>query len=134
MDELRQSGRGRAARAGAMQDLLPWRYWPSRVLDLNSFGGVSPRWAVANLYGPERNLPSVFLGALQDDLARAVRSGPWAIAREADGNLYVYGANHFKVDESLTEDQRKRIRQLVYEGMSARLAQAEVLGEEVFEL
>jgi hypothetical protein len=117
-----------------MQDLLPWRYWPSRVLDLNSFGSVSPRWAVANLYGPERNLPSVFLGALQDALARAVRSGPWAIAREADGNLYVYGANHFKVDESLTEDQRKRIRQLAYEGMSARLARAEVLGEEVFEL
>ena len=56
----------------------------------------------------------------------------WAIAREADGNLYVYGANHFKVDESLTEDQRKRIRQLTYEGISARLARAEVLGEEVF--
>jgi hypothetical protein len=155
VDRLRQSGRGRAARAGAMQDLVPRRYRPSGGLDLNFFGGLSPRWAVANLYGllatkipakdifdrgahlllePERNLPSVFLGALQDDLARAVRSGPWAIAREADGNLYVYGANHFKVDESLTEDQRKRIRQLVYEGMSARLARAEVLGEEVFEL
>ena len=136
-----------------MQDLVPWRCRPSGGLDLNFFGGLSPRWTVANLYGllatkilaqdildrgahlllePERNLPSVFLVALQDDLARAVRSGPWAIACEADGNLYVYGANHFKVDESLTEDQRKRIRQLVYEGMSARLARAEVLGEEVF--
>src|SRR5918997_4522034 len=88
-DELRQSGRGRAARAGAMQDLVPRRYRPSGGLDLNSFGGLPPRWAVANLYGllatkilaqdildrgahlllePERNLPGVFLGTLQDDL------------------------------------------------------------------
>ena len=72
-----------------MQDLVPWRYQPSGGLDLNSFGGLSPRWAVANLYGllatkilaqdifdrgahlllePERNFPSVFLGALQDEL------------------------------------------------------------------
>src|SRR5215218_2512774 len=34
-----------------MQDLVPWRYRPSGGLDLNSFGGLSPRWAVANLYG-----------------------------------------------------------------------------------
>src|SRR5215213_5535660 len=72
-----------------MQDLVPWRYRPSGGLDLNSFGGLSPRWAVANLYGllatkmlakdifdrgahlllePERNLLGVFLRTLQDDL------------------------------------------------------------------
>ena len=72
-----------------MQDLVPRRYQPSGGLDLNFFGGLSPRWAVASLYGllvtkilakdildrgahlllePERNLPSVFLGTLQDEL------------------------------------------------------------------
>src|SRR5215203_4463110 len=50
-DASRQSGRGRAARAAAMQDLLPRRYRPSGGLDLNFFGSLSPRWAVANLYG-----------------------------------------------------------------------------------
>src|SRR5829696_2805625 len=34
-----------------MQDLVPRRYRPSGGLDLNFFGGLSPRWAVANLYG-----------------------------------------------------------------------------------
>jgi hypothetical protein len=29
-------------RAGAMQDLVPWRYRPSEGLDLNFFGGLSP--------------------------------------------------------------------------------------------
>src|SRR5215212_1735237 len=72
-----------------MQDLVPRRYQPSGALDLNSFGDLPPRWAVANLYGllatkilakdildrgahlllePEHSLPSVFLGTLQDDL------------------------------------------------------------------
>jgi hypothetical protein len=72
-----------------MQDLVPPRCQPSGGSDLNSFGGLPPRWAVANLYGllatkipaknifdrgahlllePECNLPGVFLGTLQDDL------------------------------------------------------------------
>src|SRR5918998_6775440 len=34
-----------------MQDLVPRRYRPSGGLDLNFFGSLSPRWAVANLYG-----------------------------------------------------------------------------------
>src|SRR5918997_7139256 len=88
-DELRQSGRGRAARAGAMQDLVPRRYRPSGGLDLNFFGGLSPRWAVANLYGllatkilaqdifdrgahlllePESHIAGIIFRALEDQL------------------------------------------------------------------
>ena len=70
----------------------------------------------------ELKLAWVAKGGRTDDLARAVRSGPWELTREADGALYVY-----KVDESPTEDQRKRIRQLVSQGMKEKFARAEVL-------
>src|SRR5215216_1152879 len=42
----------------------------------------------------------------------------WAIACEADGNLYVYGANHFKVDES-----PQKISASVYASLSMRACQ-----------
>src|SRR5215208_642002 len=72
-----------------MQDLVPRRYQPSGALDLNSFGGLSPRWAVANLYGllatkifaqdifdggahlllePEGHIASIIFPALEDQL------------------------------------------------------------------
>src|SRR5215203_5690715 len=72
-----------------MQDLVPRRYLPSGGLDLNSFGGLSPRWAVANLYGllatkiltqdifdrgahlllePEGHIASIIFGTLEDQL------------------------------------------------------------------
>src|SRR5829696_654582 len=72
-----------------MQDLVPRRYRPSGGLDLNFFGGLSPRWAVANLYGllatkvlaqdifdrgahlllePEGHIVSIIFRALEDQL------------------------------------------------------------------
>src|SRR5215203_643703 len=72
-----------------MQDLVPRRYRPSGGLYLNFFGGLSPRWAVANLYGvlatkiltqdifdrgahlllePEGHIASIIFGALEDQL------------------------------------------------------------------
>src|SRR5215218_9292138 len=74
---------------GIMQDFVPRRYRPSGGLDLNFFGGLSPRWAVANLYGllatkilaqdildrgahlllePEGHIPGIIFRALEDQL------------------------------------------------------------------
>jgi hypothetical protein len=65
-------------------------------------------------------------GGRSDDLIRAVRAGPWELKREADGELCVYSGSYFEVDDDLTEVQRRRVRRLVYEGMSERLARAQV--------
>src|SRR5215203_400467 len=72
-----------------MQDLVPRRYLPSAGLYLNFFGGLSPRWAVANLYGvlatkilaqdifdrgahlllePEGHIAGIIFRALEDQL------------------------------------------------------------------
>src|SRR5919107_3467506 len=72
-----------------MQDFVPRRYQPSGGLDLNSFGGLSPRRAVANLYGllatkilaqdifdrgahlllePESHIAGIIFRALEDQL------------------------------------------------------------------
>ena len=47
--------------------------------------------------------------------------GPWELKPEADGELCVYSGSYFDVDDDLTEVQRRRVRRLVYEGMSERL-------------
>src|SRR5215203_3098584 len=74
---------------GLCRILYPGRYRPSGGLDLNFFDGLSPRWAVANLYGlvatkiltqdildrgahlllePEGHIPGIIFRALEDQL------------------------------------------------------------------
>jgi putative DNA primase/helicase len=55
-----------------------------------------------------------------EELWRAVHHGPWEFRRERDGGLYVYR-------EASTEKE-KRVRRLVYEGMSEEVAREEVYG------
>src|SRR5215218_5101481 len=95
-------------------------------------------------------------GGAMDDLWRAIHFGPWHKYRESDGGMCV--ARDPDADSEATPELPKpkpkpreakpphgkdggespptgqigRVERLTYEGMSPRLARAEVLGEEVF--
>jgi hypothetical protein len=69
-------------------------------------------------------------GGNMRDLWRAIQYGPFRKYRERDGSITITRDDEEPEDDGFLSEQQ-RIRRLVHEGMSERLARAEVLGEEV---